>query len=153
MNKQELKDAITAEKKRHANVIKDLTSKLHVIEMEDSARAIAAYKVRKDLLNKTGEWLNKDKVLKVGDLVQVTGSRAGKYRVVAGFTYYGIIGKVAVQRKEKQADGTIKEVWSTSINQVTEQGLNKITHIYRKGEFVPVEKLMQSSEDQKQSLE
>lgn len=153
MNKQELKDAITAEKKRHNDVIKDLTSRLRVFEMEDEARNRAAYKDRKQLLKKTGDWLNAAKVLKVGDLVQVTGSRAGKYRVVAGFTYYGIIGKVAIQRREKQMDGTVKHVWSTSALTVTEQGLNKITHIFRNGEFVPVKELMQAWEDQTQSPE
>ncbi len=146
MNKQELKDAIAAEKKRHNETIKDLTSKLRVFEMEDARRASAAYADRKKSLEATGEWLAKNRILKVGDLVQVTGSRAGKYRVVAGFTYYGIIGKVAVERKEKQMDGTVKKVWSTSALQVTEQGLNKITHIYRKGAFVPVKDLMNSQD-------
>ena len=146
MNKQELKDAIEAEKKRHAEAMKDLTSRLRVFQMEDEARNRAVYKDRKELLKKTGDWLNKAQVLKVGDLVQVTGSRAGKYRVVEGFTYYGIIGKVAVERREKQMDGTIKKVWSTSALQVTEQGRNKITHIYRSGQFVPVKDLMEAAE-------
>lgn len=153
MNKQELKDAIIAERKRHDETMKDLTSKLRVFEMEDARRASAEYAERKKLLDATGNWLNKNKILKVGDLVQVTGSRAGKYRVIAGFTYYGVIGKVATERKEKQMDGTIQNVWSTSALQVTEQGLNKITHIYRKGQFVPVKELMQAWEDQKPSLE
>ena len=146
MNKQELKDAIAAENKRHAELIKDLTSKLRVFQLEDEARARKEYSDRKKSLEKTGEWLNTSQALKVGDLVQVTGSRAGKYRVVAGFTSYGIIGKVAAERKEKQMDGTIKKVWSTSISQVTEQGMNKITHIFRNGEFVPVKKLMEAAQ-------
>lgn len=146
MNKQQLKDAIAAEKKRHAETMKDLTSKLRVFEMEDEARNRAAYKDRKALLEKTGEWLNKAQVLRVGDLVQVTGSRAGKYRVVAGFTYGGILGKVAVERKEKQMDGAIKKVWSASIRQVTEQGYNKVTHIFREGKFVPVKELMEAAQ-------
>lgn len=145
-NKQQLKDAIAAEKKRHAEMLKDLTSKLRVFELEDEVRNRAAYKDRKQLLEKTGDWLNKAQVLKVGDLVQVTGSRAGKYRVVAGFTYGGILGRVAVERKEKQMDGTIKKVWSASIHQVTEQGLNKITHVFREGKFVPVKDLMEAAE-------
>jgi len=146
MNKQQLKDAIAAEKKRHAETMKDLTSKLRVFEMEDEARNRAAYKDRKALLEKTGEWLNKAQVLRVGDLVQVTGSRAGKYRVVAGFTYGGILGRVAVERKEKQMDGAIKKVWSASIRQVTEQGYNKVTHIFREGKFVPVKELMEAAQ-------
>lgn len=104
MNKQELKAAITSEKKRHDDVIKDLTSKLRVFEMEDEARNRAAY-------------------------------------------------KVAIQHREKQLDGTVKYVWSTSALTVTEQGLNKITHIFREGKFVPVKELMQAWEDQKLSLE
>lgn len=142
MNKQELKDAIAAEKKRHNETIKDLTSKLRVYELEDSRRASAAYYNRKKSLEATGEWLARNRILKVGDLVQVTGSTAGKYRVVAGFTYYGIIGKVARQHREKQMDGTVQLVWSTSALRVTEQGLNKITHIYHTGKFVPVKDLM-----------
>lgn len=152
MNKQQLKDAIAAEKKRHAETMKDLTSKLRVFELEDEARNRAAYKDRKQLLDKTGEWLNKAQVLKVGDLVQVTGSRAGKYRVVVGFTYGGIIGMVANERRTKQSDGTYVKHWSASISQVTEQGLNKITHIFREGKFVPVKDLMQSWEDESDSL-
>lgn len=146
MNKQQIKEAIDAENKRHAEVIKDLTSKLRVIQMEEEARNRVAYEDRKQLLDKTGEWLNKARVLKVGDLVQVTGSRAGKYRVVAGFTCGGILGRVAVERKEKQMDGTIKKVWSASIRQVTEQGYNKVTHIFRDGKFVPVKDLMEAAE-------
>ncbi len=146
MNKQQLKDAIAAEKKRHTDVIKDLTSKLRVIELEDEVRARAAYKDRKKLLETTGDWLNKNNILKVGDLVQVTGSKAGKYRVVVGFTYYGIIGKVATQKREKQMDGTIQLVWSTSALKVTEQGLNKITHIFRYGQFVSVKDLMETAQ-------
>lgn len=146
MNKQQLKDAITAEKKRHEEVIKDLSSKLRVIQIEEEARNRAVYKDRKELLEKTGDWLNKARALKVGDLVQVTGSKAGKYRVIAGFTYYGIIGKVATERREKQADGTFQKVWSTSALKVTEQGLNKITHIFRAGTFVHVKDLMEAAQ-------
>ena len=146
MNKQQIKDAIAAEKKRHAETMKDLTSKLRVFELEDEARNRAAYKDRKQLLEKTGDWLNKAQVLKVGDLVQVTGSRAGKYRVVVGFTYYGIIGKVARQLREKQPNGSIQLVWKTSALKVTEQGLNKITHIFRDGKFIPVKDLMEPAE-------
>jgi hypothetical protein len=146
MNKQQLKDAIAAEKKRHTETMKDLTSKLRVFELEDEARNRAAYKDRKKLLDKTGEWLNKTQVLKVGDLVQVTGSRAGKYRVVKGFTYGGIIGMVANERRTKQFDGTYVKHWSASIGQVTEQGYNKITHIFRDGNFVPVKELMEAAE-------
>lgn len=146
MNKQQIKEAIEAENKRHADTIKDLTSKLRVFQMEDEARNRAAYKDRKQLLEKTGDWLNKAQVLKVGDLVQVTGSKAGKYRVVVGFTYYGIIGKVASQRREKQPDGLNTLVWKTSALKVTEQGMNKITHIFRDGKFVPVKDLMEAAQ-------
>lgn len=152
MNKQQLKDAIAAEKKRHAETMKDLTSKLRVFEMEEAARNRTAYDDRKQLLEKTGEWLNKTQALKVGDLVQVTGSRAGKYRVVKCITSCSIIGMVANERRTKQSDGTYVKHWSASISQVTEQGLNKITHIFRDGKFVPVKDLMQSWEDESDSL-
>lgn len=147
MNKQQLKDAITAERKRSAEVIKDLTSKLRVIEMEEEVRNRAAYKNRKKMLDTTGEWLNKSQVLKVGDLVQVTGSKAGKYRVVAGFTSYGIIGRVARQRREKQMDGTIQVVWTSATGQVTDQMFNKITHLFRYGTFVKVQDLMEADNE------
>lgn len=146
MSKAEIKSAIAAEQKRSSEVIKDLTSKLRVIQMEEEARSRLAYKNRKKMLDQTGEWLNKSQVLKVGDLVQVTGSKAGKYRVVAGFTSYGIIGRVARQIREKQMDGTTQLAWTSTTGQVTDQMFNKITHIFRKGTFVSVQELMEQEQ-------
>ncbi len=143
MNKAELKAAIEAEKKRHAEIIKGLESKLRVIEMEESAISRKAYAEKKALLEETGEWL-KGK-LAVGDWVQVTGSRAGKYRSIVAINGYGIVGSIIYQRRVRTPEG-IKVQWAKDVAKVTEQGFNKITHLYRDGKFVPVKELMKESE-------
>lgn len=143
MNKAELKAAIAEEKKRHAEVIKGLESKLRVIEMEESARSRDAYAKKKAMLEKSGEWLQTR--LKPGDWVQVTGSRAGKYREVIAVNYGAIIGAVLHQQRVRTPEG-IKTVMRKSALRVTEQGLNKITHVYRNGEFIGVDVLMVAAE-------
>lgn len=144
MTKTEIKAAIAAEEKRHSEVMKELQSKLRVIEMEEAAQARDAYQERKELLEQTGDWI-KDKLV-VGDWVQVTGSRAGKYRRVAAINKWGIIGNVINQKRVRSPEG-IRVVWSQDIGKVTEQGFNKITHIYRDGKFVAVKDLMEASVD------
>lgn len=141
MNKAELKAAIAEEKQRHAKVIKQLESKLRVIEMEEAAKARGAYAEKKALLEETGVWL-KDK-LAVGDWVQVTGSRAGKYRRVVAINAWGIVGNVISERRVRTPEG-IELKWTTDYSKVTEQGFNKITHLRRDGKFVPVKSLMES---------
>ncbi len=143
MNKAELKAAIEAEKKRHAEIIKGLESKLRVIEMEERSASRKAYTEKKALLEETGEWL--EGKLTVGDLVQVTGSRAGKYRCVVAVNGYGIVGNVIYQKRIRTPEG-IKVQWAKDVGKVTEQGFNKITHLYRDGKFVPVKELMKESE-------
>lgn len=143
MNKTELKVAIAAENNRHAEVLKDLQAKLRAIEFEESARSKDAYKERKAFLEESGEWLQ-DKI-KVGDWVQVTGSRAGKYREVIAVNFGAIIGAVLNERRVRTPEG-IKTEWRKSALTVTEQGMNKITHIYKDGKFVPVKELMQQTQ-------
>lgn len=143
MNKAELKAAIVEEKKRHAEVLKGLESKLRVIEMEEESRNREAYAKRKALLAETGHWL-KDK-LTVGDWVQVTGSRAGTYRRVAAVNAWGIVGNVITPKRVRTPEG-IQLRWSIDHGKVTEQGFNKITHLYRDGKFVPVKELMEEKE-------
>lgn len=146
MNKQQLKDAIAAEQKRHADVMKDLTSKLRVFELEESARTRKSYEDRKELLEKTGVWLNKSQVLKVGDLVQVTGSRAGKYRQIVAINKWSIVGIVVHQKRTRTPNGPVLS-WVKDVSKVTDQGFNKVTHVFRDGEFIHVKVLMEQENE------
>lgn len=144
MNKQEIKAAIEAENKRHEEVINELNSKLRVIQMEEESRSRKTYYDRKELLDRTGAWLFENKIIQIGDIVQVTGSKAGKYREIVACHGWGIIGTVISQYRVKTADGVRLE-WRKYAAKVTEQGYNKITHIYRDNKFVPVKELMEQS--------
>jgi len=139
MTKAEILAAMQVERTRHTAAMASLQGQLRLIEMEEEARSRESYKQRKALLEETGEWL-KDKLV-VGDWVQVTGSRAGKYRCVVAVNNYGIIGTVITQRRIRTPEG-IKVQWVKDLGKVTEQGFNKITHFYRDGKFVPVKELM-----------
>ena len=140
MNKAEIKAAIAAENNRHAEVLNELSSKLRVIELEEYSRNRDAYKEKKAFLENSGKWLQ-DKI-KVGDWVQVTGSRAGKYREVIAVNFGSIIGAVLNERRSRTPNG-IKTQWKKSAITVTEQGMNKITHVYRDNKFVSVKQLME----------
>lgn len=140
MNKSEIKAAIEAENKRHEEVIKELNSKLRVIQMEEESRSRKTYYDRKELLERTGKWLEENKIIQVGDIVQVIGSKAGKHREVVACQRWGIIGTVIGQYRVKTAEG-IRLEWRKIQGKVTEQGYNKITHIYRGDKFVPVNEL------------
>lgn len=142
MNKSEIKAAIEAENKRHKEVIKELTSKLRVIQMEEEAQSRKTYYERKELLDRTGEWLAENKIIQIGDIVQVTGSKAGKYREVVACQGWGIVGTVIGQYRVRTADGVRLE-WRKHAAKVTEQGYNKITHVYRDNKFVTVKELME----------
>ena len=142
MNKSEIKAAIEAENKRHEEVIKELNSKLRVIQMEEESRARKIYYDRKELLERTGDWLADNKIIQIGDIVQVTGSKAGKYREVVACQGWGIVGAVIGQHRVRTADGVRLE-WRKYAAKVTEQGYNKITHVYRDNKFVPVKDLME----------
>lgn len=142
MNKSEIKAAIEAENKRHEEVIKELNSKLRVIQIKERRRTRKTYDDRKELLERTGKWLAENKIIQVGDIVQVTGSKAGKHREVVACQGWGIIGTVIGQYRVKTADGVRLE-WRKYAAKVTEQGYNKITHIYRDNKFVPVKELME----------
>lgn len=150
MTKTEIKAAIGAEEKRHAEVMKELQGKLRVIEMEEAARARDSYQGRKELLEETGDWI-KDK-LAIGDWVQVTGSRAGAYRRVVAVNGYGIVGTVIERKRIRTPEGAELK-WVINHGKVTEQGFNKITHLYREDQFIPVKDLMQDEDVQKPSLE
>jgi len=139
MTKAEILAAMQVERTRHTAAMASLQGQLRLIEMEEEARSRESYKQRKALLEETGEWL-KDKLV-VGDWVQVTGSRAGKYRCVVAVNNYGIIGTVITQKRIRTPEG-IKVQWVKDLGKVTEQGFNKITHFYRDGKFVPVKELM-----------
>lgn len=141
MNKKQIKEAISTENKRHDAAIKDLYSKLRVIEMQEEAKARTAYQNRKDLLDGTGEWLNKNNILKIGDIVKVIGSRAGAYRRVTAIQYFTIIGQVVNEVRVKKEDGGYSKEWVFSGTKITSQGMNKITHIMRDGVFVHVKDL------------
>lgn len=144
MNKSEIKNAIVAEKKRHADAMKYLESKLRSIEYDERVNRSKAYEKKKELLDKTGKWLQ-DK-LKVGDWIQITGSRAGNYREVLAVTNGVVIGAVLNLRKVRTPEG-VKVKFEKSISQVTEQGLNKVVRVYRDGKFVAVKDLMEASVD------
>lgn len=142
MNKTEIKAAIEAENKRHEEVMKELNSKLRVLQMEEEARSRKSYNDRKELLNRTGQWLFENKIIRVGDIVKVTGSKAGNYREVVACWNWGIAGTVIGQYKVKTDKG-IRLEWRKFASKVTEQGYNKITHIYIDNKFVPVKELME----------
>lgn len=145
MNKSEIKAAIEAENKRHEEVIKELNSKLRVIQMEEESRARKTYYDRKELLEQTGKWLSENKIIQVGDIVQVTGSKAGKHREVIACQSWGIIGTVIGQYRVKTPEG-IKLEWRKDHGKVTEQGYNKITKIMRDGKFISVKDLMEQTQ-------
>jgi hypothetical protein len=142
MNKTELKAAIAAENKRHSEAMKYLESKLRSIEYDERVNRSKAYEKKKELLDETGKWLQ-DK-LKVGDWIQITGSRAGKYREVLAITNGVVIGAVLNERRTRTSEG-VKSKLEKSVSQVTEQGLNKVLRIYRDGKFVLVKELMQQT--------
>ena len=145
MNKAELNAAIAAENKRHAEVLKDLRAKLRVIEFEESVRIKDVYKERKAFLEESGEWLSKNKIIQVGDIVEVIGSKAGKHREVVASECWGIIGTVISQYRVKTPEG-IKLEWRKDHDKVTEQGYNKITKIMRDGKFISVKDLMEQTQ-------
>jgi hypothetical protein len=144
MNKSEIKNAIVAENKRHVEAMKYLESKLKSIEYDERVNRQKAYEKKKELLNETGKWLQ-DK-LKVGDWIQITGSRAGIYREVLAVNNGVVIGAVLNVRRTRTSEG-VKVNLEKSISQVTEQGLNKVLCIYRDGTFVSVKDLMKVTVD------
>jgi hypothetical protein len=150
MTKAEILAAMQVERTRHSAAMATLHGQLRLIEMEEESRNREAYKQRKALLKETGEWV-KDK-LAVGDWVQVTGSRAGAYRRVVAINAWGIVGTVIERKRIRTAEGAQLK-WVIDHGKVTEQGFNKITHLYREEQFVPVKELMQDEVDQTPSLE
>lgn len=139
---------ITEDIARHEAQLAKLRSELSIAQSRERKSGAESYAKRKAMLKSTGDWLYKHNVLCVGDIVKVTGSRAGSHRRVVALTYYGIVGNVMYQQRIKQEDGTYALKWTISASSVTEQGLNKITHILRGNEFVPVKILMEESENQ-----
>jgi hypothetical protein len=144
MNKSEIKNAIVAENKRHVEAMKYLESKLKSIEYDERVNRQKAYEKKKELLNETGKWLQ-DK-LKVGDWIQITGSRAGIYREVLAVNNGVVIGAVLNVHRTRTSEG-VKVKLEKSLSQVTEQGLNKVLRIYRDGKFVAVKDLMKVTVD------
>jgi hypothetical protein len=142
MNKQRVNAEIKAEYERHYQALKDLRAKQSDIRLRDQRSNQDRYKARKDLLDKTGRWLQENAILKVGDIIQVTGSRAGKYRTIIEFTSNGVIGNVSSLRRVKKPNGSFIRMWKTNSLGVTEQGMNKITHILREDKFIPIKDLM-----------
>jgi hypothetical protein len=145
MNSKKIIDAIAAERQKYEKNVKELTLQLRVFQLEEQVKKEKAYESRKENLNITGNWLKEKQIIRIGDLVKVTGSRAGPYRQIAAILNDRIVGNVAVLKREKKQDGTYIQFWSTKHFKVTEQGFNKITHIFRSGKFVPVKELMENN--------
>lgn len=119
-------------KQRHIKELTALFKKRKEIHDKNQRINSNSYNKRKALLEETGEWLRGR--LNEGDIIKVTGSRAGPYREIVTVCGDYIIGKcVRWDKKHKE--------WKTD-HKTTEQGLSKITAIWRNGEFVKIKDWM-----------
>lgn len=113
MNKKEILSEIEKTKQRLEELYVMFVQQSRVERTSNSG----AYHKKKKLLDEASElW---KQTLEPGDIVKVTGSRAGSYRRVKEIDNYGLIGSVVIIRNGKvQRDD--------SYNIIT-CGLNKIT--------------------------
>lgn len=144
MNKKQILEAMEAQEYLHKKAMGDLRFKLKILEHEESEKSQEAYAARKDLLDNTGDWLVVNQILKVGDIIQVTGSRAGKYRKITAIQGNHVIGNVVRLGKAFSEQGVS---WMVEVDKVTTQGMNKVTHIFLNGSLCAVKDLMNAGVD------
>lgn len=96
-------------------------------------------------LEKTGDWLHKNNILKVGDIVKITGSRTWKISKIISFQHYNITGNPAYEHEVKNPDGSYTIRWMVVRSCATSHGMDKITHILRGDNYVSVKELMEDA--------
>lgn len=127
--------------------LKALKSDLASVEANTSKKNSDRYERKKLILASTGDWLYANRVLKEGDIIKITGSRAGRYRRVVSLRFYQVIGAVAHPHRARLPNGTFISEWSAS-STITTQGMNKVTHIFRDGKFIKIVDLMKECQNQ-----
>lgn len=105
------------------------------IKQQNSEKRSKAYNNKKEKLQESANWVKRN--LKVGDIVKVIGSRSGLYRKVLVLNQYDIIGLCLTFKNKTFIDD--------SQMQITNQGYNKITHIFdeKTNKFISVFDLME----------
>lgn len=136
-----IQEDISRKRQELDTLLKELSGAMSIKSRDMSAY----YEKEKDELEKTGDWLNTNNILQVGDVVKITGSRAGTYRKIISVQYYTIIGNPVNEHKVKNPDGSYTTRWMVVRSCATSQRMDKITHILRSGKFVPVKQLMEDA--------
>ena len=125
--------------------IKDLTSRRDLLraQIANSKRVngAAKYEARKESLTACGEWLWESKYLKVGDIIKVTGSRAGPIRKIISIGYYDVVGEVGKLEKHTSVGGPSYS-WRTNHSKVTTHYMSKVTHIWHYDSWMKLSDVM-----------
>lgn len=142
---QILRDIAEAE----ANLV-DLREELRNWERKESRAKSDAYRKRKALLDQTAPIF--EEMVEVGDLIEVTGSRAGKWRrvvkLIKGRTYGDkwhcgtVFGHSVYTKKVRKPDGTVVPQMAEDVTKITDHGTNKIVAVYKGGRWIYAKELV-----------
>lgn len=119
------------------NELKSLRSKRRLLQMEKSRKSSTSYQKRKARLEETGEWL--EKILKIGDIVKVTGSRSSPWRRVIAVNPPNFIGNPIIKRRRRDTEEYI------DVSKAITTGINKITHMMYNDVAEKTEDLMENN--------
>jgi hypothetical protein len=131
LNKMSKKDVINliSFKEREITLLKD---RLKMHSVDDRKKKSEQYEKQKQLNNRRGVWAAKNVV--IGDIIKVTGSRNTSDRKVQSTAGGLIVDAVRWNKHTKQHE--------LRHYQSTEHMWNKVTRIFRNGEFVNIKDLI-----------
>jgi len=120
----------------------DLREELARYDRQVSRKKSDAYRKRKDMLERMAPVI--ENLIEVGDLVEVTGSKAGKYRRIVQITkgrtygdrfYCGTIHGHVVYDKRVRKNGKFEWERVEDVTKITDHDTNKIVAVYKNGEW------------------
>lgn len=116
--------------------LKSLYSELASVKSKKSDASSNSYEKRKAILEEAA--LVFAKMLKPGDYVKVTGTRASPYREIKEINQYHLIGATCTFNKRT---GSIAKV---NAYDIITCGTNKITAVLRNGKWVTAKEILES---------
>lgn len=127
---------ILAEIEETNALLKSLYSELASAKSKKSNASSSSYEKRKAILEDAAPVFAK--ILKPGDYVKVTGSRASPYREIKEINQYHLIGATCTFNKRT---GSIAKV---NAYDIITCGTNKITAVLRNGKWVTAKEILES---------
>jgi hypothetical protein len=132
----------------------DLREELRNWERKQSRKKSDTYKNRKAMLEKSAPLM--EDLVEVGDLIEVTGSRAGKWRRVVKLTKgrewrpgkwsCGTVhGHVVYNKRQRTFDeqGGWENVTVEDTTKITDHGTNKIVAVKKNGKWIKAKDLVE----------